>query len=189
MRTDLRRHLRGLQHELAAATIVVTHDPEEAAMLADELLVLDRGHIVQAGPTREVLDRPASPLVARLLGLPNIHAGRAAGRGLIETDGIRIPISGPPLDPGRPVTWSVRPDAIRVVPDGPLEATVLDVVELPSLREAVLQLSPALTLVLRDPDHGLEAGTRCSIVIPPEAVRAWANGAADPAPEESAVSR
>jgi molybdate transport system permease protein len=189
VRTDLRRHLRALQHELAATTIVVTHDPEEAAMLADELLVLDDGRIVQAGPTRDVLDRPASPHVARLLGMPNIHTGRAAERGLIETDGIRIPISGPPLDPGRPLTWSVRPDAIRVVPDGPLEATVLDVVELPSLREAVLQLSPDLTLVLRDPNTDLEAGTRCSILIPPDAVRTWASGAAEAAPEESAVSR
>jgi ABC-type Fe3+/spermidine/putrescine transport system ATPase subunit len=189
VRTDLRRHLRALQHELAATTIVVTHDPEEAAMLADELLVLDRGRIVQAGPTREVLDRPASPHVARLLGMPNIHEGHAAERGLIETDGIRIPVSGPPLDPGRPLTWSVRPDAIRVVPDGPLEATVLDVVDLPSLREAVLQLSPAVTLVLRNPDRNLAAGTRCSIAIPPDAVRTWVDGAGAAAPERSAVSR
>ena len=158
-------------------------------MLADELLVLDRGHIVQAGPTREVLDRPATPHVARLLGMPNIHEGHAVERGLIETDGIRIAISGLAVSPGRAVTWSVRPDAIRIVPDGPLDATVLDVVELPSLREAVLQLSPAVTLVLRDPERDLAAGTHCSILIPPDAVRVWANGAAEAAPDESAVSR
>jgi ABC-type Fe3+/spermidine/putrescine transport system ATPase subunit/ABC-type sulfate transport system permease component len=189
VRTDLRRHLRALQHELAATTIVVTHDPEEAAMLADELLVLHRGRIVQAGPMREVLDRPASPHVARLLGMPNIHEGRAVGAGLIETDGIRVPVAdGAALVPGRPLTWSVRPDAIRVVPDGPLEATVLDVVDLPTLREATLQLSPAVTLVVRDPDRALAAGTRCSIAIGPEAVRAWTDARADDDADEPSLA-
>jgi len=173
VRTDLRRHLRTLQHELAATTVVVTHDPEEAALLADELLVLDRGRLIQAGPSRDVLDRPASAQVARLLGIPNIHRGRAADGGLIETDGIRIRTAGPPLPPGRSLTWCIRPDAITLAPEGLHPATVLDVVELPTLHEATVQVTPGLTLVVRNPDRTISPGTRCTLSIPPDSVRVW----------------
>ena len=81
VRMELRRELRTLQHELAATTVVVTHDPDEAALLADELLVLENGRLIQAGRTAEVLARPASPHVAQLLGIPNIHRGVAVERG------------------------------------------------------------------------------------------------------------
>jgi len=172
VRTQLRRHLRTLQHELAATTIVVTHDPEEAALLADELLVLEHGRLVQAGPTTEVLAHPASPHVAELLGIPNIHAGVAVEGGAIETDGVRIAVAGR-IEPGRRLTWSVRPDMIDVIADGPLEATVLDVAELPTLHEATLQLAPALTLVVHDPATRLRPGMRCRIAMAPEAVRTW----------------
>jgi ABC-type nitrate/sulfonate/bicarbonate transport system ATPase subunit len=54
LRARLRRELRSLQGEMAVTTIVVTHDPEEAAFLADEMLVLDDGGVLQAGPVEAV---------------------------------------------------------------------------------------------------------------------------------------
>jgi ABC-type sulfate/molybdate transport systems ATPase subunit/ABC-type sulfate transport system permease component len=173
VRAELRRELRTLQHELAATTVVVTHDPDEAALLADELLVLENGRLVQAGRTSEVLARPASPHVARLLGIPNIHRGIVVERGVIEADGVRIPAE-PCVEPGRSLTWSVRPDAIEIDGDGPLEATVVDVAELPTLHEATLQLTPALTLIARNPGGSLRAGARCRIAIHPDAILTWA---------------
>jgi ABC-type proline/glycine betaine transport system ATPase subunit/ABC-type sulfate transport system permease component len=80
LRARLRRELRELQCEIAATTIIVTHDPEEAAFLADELLVLDDGQVLQAGPTEEVFVRPASELVARLLGAEDIGEGIAVAQ-------------------------------------------------------------------------------------------------------------
>jgi len=172
VRTELRRHLRTLQNELAATTVVVTHDPEEAALLADELLVLEHGRLIQAGPTGHVLNNPASAHVAELLGIPNIHDGLALEGGAVETDGVRVPAAARLL-PGQPVTWSVRPDMIDVAPGGPLDATVLDVVELPTLHEATLQLAPGLTLVVHNPAGPLRPGTRCRVAIAPEAVHVW----------------
>ncbi|HVT66481.1 MAG TPA: ATP-binding cassette domain-containing protein, partial [Trebonia sp.] len=72
VRDELRRELRRLQREAGLSTVLVTHDPEEAALLADEILVVDDGRLLQAGPRAEVFGRPASPQVARLLGIPNL---------------------------------------------------------------------------------------------------------------------
>jgi ABC-type proline/glycine betaine transport system ATPase subunit/ABC-type sulfate transport system permease component len=68
-RRRLRRSLRQLQTEIDATTILVTHDPEEAALLADEMLVLDGGHVLQVGRTEDLLARPANRKVAELLGV------------------------------------------------------------------------------------------------------------------------
>ena len=173
VRAELRRELRALQHEIAATTIVVTHDPDEAALLADELLVLEDGRLIQAGRTLDVLNRPASPHVARLLGIPNIHRGIVVEGGMIETDGVCIP-ADPCVGPGRSLTWSVRPDAIEIDADGPLEATVVDVAELPTLHEATLQLTPTFSLIARNPRRSLRIGAQCRIAIPRDAILTWA---------------
>ena len=75
VRDRLRRQLRALQRETGLSTVIVTHDPEEAAMLAEEIIVLSDGRILQAGPREEVFARPRSPEVAGLLGIANTHTG------------------------------------------------------------------------------------------------------------------
>jgi molybdate transport system permease protein len=173
VRAELRRHLRTLQHELAATTVVVTHDAEEAALLADELLVLDEGRLIQAGATADVLQNPASPQVARLLGIPNIYSGSAVGDGMIETDGIVVTSDARELVAGRPVTWCIRPDEVRISSNGGLRATVVDAVELPTVHEAILQLAPSLTLVVRAPSGLLHTGGSCTVTLPPGAIHVW----------------
>jgi molybdate transport system permease protein len=178
VRAELRRHLRTLQNEFEATTVVVTHDAEEAALLADELLVLDNGHLIQAGSTADVLSNPASPQVARLLSIPNILAGRAVGSGAIETDGVLIFSNERDLSPGQPVTWCIRPNQIQISPNGTLAATVIDAVDLPTVCEATVQLAPNLTLVVRDPGKPVKAGDLCHVTLPPEAVYVWPGTAA-----------
>ena len=74
----LRRELRRLQREAGLCTVIVTHDPEEAALLADEIIVLDHGRVLQAGPRAEVFRAPSSPEVAGLLGIANARRGVAS---------------------------------------------------------------------------------------------------------------
>ncbi|HLH47403.1 MAG TPA: ATP-binding cassette domain-containing protein, partial [Acidimicrobiales bacterium] len=76
VRVELRREVRRLQRTAGLATVVVTHDPKEAAALADDLIVLGHGRVLQAGPCRSVFRRPASPEVARLLGVDNVAVAR-----------------------------------------------------------------------------------------------------------------
>jgi molybdate transport system permease protein len=186
VRTELRRHLRTLQHELAATTVLVTHDAEEAALLADELLILESGRLIQSGATADVLADPASAEVARLLGIPNIHTGRAGGNGTIETDGVLVYTAVRDLRRGEPVTWCVRPNRIEIGAQGALAATVTDAVDLPTVREATVQLGPNLTLIVHDPTSPLQPGDRCHLSLPPEAVLAW-SGAAAAVETETAV--
>src|SRR5207237_6354371 len=81
VRRDLRRHLR----EFAGVNLLVTHDPLEAIALADRLIVIEHGRIVQSGTPAEVAERPRTGYVADLVGV-NLLRGRAAG-GVVQVDG------------------------------------------------------------------------------------------------------
>lgn len=81
VRAELRRHLTGF----AGPTLLVTHDPLEAMVLADRLLVLESGRIVQHGTPAGVARRPATNYVARLVGL-NLYPGADDGSGTIALD-------------------------------------------------------------------------------------------------------
>ena len=78
-RRRLQRQLVLLRQHLPVPTILVTHDLEEAARLADRICVLHRGRTLQTGPPAEILNRPVSALVARLVDLGNIFEGVVAG--------------------------------------------------------------------------------------------------------------
>ena len=66
-----------------AATLLVTHDHEEAFAIADDLVVMREGRVVQSGPIGEVWRHPADAWVARFLGYSTVLTG-AAARTLIE---------------------------------------------------------------------------------------------------------
>ncbi len=78
---ELARHLAGFD----GACLLVTHDPVEALVLADRLLVIEDGAIVQEGTPAQVTRRPATEYVAKLVGL-NLYAGQAHD-GRVDLDG------------------------------------------------------------------------------------------------------
>jgi molybdate transport system ATP-binding protein len=84
-RAEIRRDLRTHLTAAGGARLVVTHDPVDAALLADRVVVLEQGRIVQEGPMREIALRPRSPYVADLVGL-NLYRGRAEA-GVVALDG------------------------------------------------------------------------------------------------------
>jgi ABC-type sulfate/molybdate transport systems ATPase subunit len=67
-RRDVRSELAGLLAEVPVPTIVVTHDPADAAELADEVAIMDGGRIVQTGPLSELRENPEQSIVERILG-------------------------------------------------------------------------------------------------------------------------
>jgi molybdate transport system ATP-binding protein len=74
-RAELHRHLA--VH--AGAAVLVTHDPVDALMLADRLVVVEEGRAVQEGDAEAVTARPRTDYIARLVGL-NLYRGKASGR-------------------------------------------------------------------------------------------------------------
>jgi len=71
IRVELRDELRRMAKQLGLTVIHVTHDQEEAMALADKIVIMRKGKILQVGPPKEVYDRPAGPFVASFLGEAN----------------------------------------------------------------------------------------------------------------------
>ncbi|HEV2426621.1 MAG TPA: ATP-binding cassette domain-containing protein, partial [Acidimicrobiales bacterium] len=123
VRAELRRELRTLQRETGIASVVVTHDPEEAAYLADEVMVIAGGRCLQAGTTSSVFARPASPEVARLLGIANLLEASTLRDGVVSLGSDELAASTNGLNPGDAVMVAVRPErvALRAGAPGPGE--------------------------------------------------------------------
>jgi iron(III) transport system ATP-binding protein len=71
VRIMLRAEIRRLQQRLGVTTIMVTHDQEEALTMADRILVINKGRLVQQGTPHEIYDHPATPFVAAFIGAMN----------------------------------------------------------------------------------------------------------------------
>jgi sulfate transport system ATP-binding protein len=82
VREDLRQWLRRLHDQVQVTSLFVTHDQTEAFAIADQVVVIHRGRLEQAGTPLELLDRPATEFVARFIGevnvlLADVRDGRA----------------------------------------------------------------------------------------------------------------
>jgi len=197
VRVELRRELHRLQRDLPVPTVLVTHDPEEAALLADEVMVVDAGRVLQQGRCLDVYDRPVSREVAELLGVRNVCTGTVAAGGRLSCGGgIELAAATADLVPGTPVLWRVRPADIRVsrpateerrssgaqrLTGGPTRTVVPAVLDdldwLGGRVEARLRLAPDLVLEADGaPLVGAALGGSVELVIPVEAVRVWPRG-------------
>ena len=72
LRIKVREELKRLQRELGITFIHVTHSQDEALAMADIMVVMEDGHIRQAGPPREIFERPVNPFIARFIGGHNV---------------------------------------------------------------------------------------------------------------------
>ncbi|WP_324794525.1 ABC transporter permease [Streptomyces cyaneofuscatus] len=108
VRHTLRRHLA----EFGGVCLIVTHDPVEAVSLADRVLVLDDGRVLQDEPPAEVTRHPRSPWVARMLGR-NAWPGTATADGLDLAGGGHLVVAEP-LTPGTEALAVIAPEAVSV---------------------------------------------------------------------------
>ena len=94
--------------------IIVTHDVLDALTLADRVVVLGEGHVVESGPTRETLDRPRTAFTAGLAAL-NLLSGIRTANGMTTDSGTEI-VSTVATDApvGSRVAATIRPTAVRV---------------------------------------------------------------------------
>jgi ABC-type sulfate/molybdate transport systems ATPase subunit len=174
VRDRLRRDLRRLQRDAGLSTVIVTHDPEEAALLAEEIVVIDDGRVLQAGSRRSVFTAPRSPLVAALLGIANSHHGITDTPERLLTHGIHIDIPATELPIGTHVAWSIRPEHIELDPSGTHTATLLDDADLGAVRELTVALDGTLELTLRTHEaRELAIGAQLTVSLPPERVNVW----------------
>ncbi len=108
-KAEIRSQLRAELTAFSGPALLVTHDPLEAMALADRLLIVEDGQLVQAGPAADVARRPATSYVASLVGL-NLLRGTAAG-GVLRLDGGGQLATGDTALTGRALAV-VRPSAV-----------------------------------------------------------------------------
>nr|WP_308103969.1 ABC transporter ATP-binding protein [Actinocorallia sp. API 0066] len=115
-RLEIRAGLRGHLAAFGGVAVLVTHDALDAMVLADRLIVIEDGRIVQEGTPTEIAHRPRTDYVARLVGL-NLHRGTADGV-LVDVEGTRLSVAEPLHGP---VFVAFAPSAValyRERPDG-----------------------------------------------------------------------
>ncbi len=111
LRQQLLEDLRQIVRSAHQTTLYVTHDQDEAFSLADRLVVMRAGQIMQTGTPQEIYRQPACAFVARFVGLTNLVPGEAQG-GQVETPLGNFPLAEPA---NGPVQILLRPDAARWV--------------------------------------------------------------------------
>ncbi len=149
LRQTLKRVLRD------RSAVVVTHDVLDALLLADRVVVVEAGRVVEQGPSAEVLSRPRSGFAARIAGL-NLVAGLWRDDAVHASSGRRVEgvVSGPDPTPGSPVVAVFRPHAVSVFrsrPGGsPRNSLEVEVTELEprgdQLRVRAADLSADITM-------------------------------------------
>jgi len=72
IREEVRHEIKTLQQDLGITTVHVTHDRQEAMVMADRIAILDAGHVAQIGTPEEIYNRPNSPFVASFMGASNV---------------------------------------------------------------------------------------------------------------------
>jgi molybdate transport system ATP-binding protein len=118
-RVEVRTELRGHLATFPGARLLVTHDPVDAVVLADRLVILEQGRVAQAGTTAEVVARPRSRFVADLVGLNLLHAVRVGDHTARLDTGAELTTADPL--PTSDLAIAVRPQAValhRQRPDG-----------------------------------------------------------------------
>jgi putative spermidine/putrescine transport system ATP-binding protein len=132
IRQSVRHEIKSIQQQLGITAIHVTHDREEAMVMADRIAIMNRGRLAQLGTPEEVYNRPSSPFVAAFMGADNVIRLDIARDG----DTVHIP-AGPDNDAaalpngadGRPAlhlapgiedqaVLHFRSEAARLVPQG-----------------------------------------------------------------------
>lgn len=164
-RGRLYQELAGIRLRLSMPIILVTHDLEEAMMLADRICLVQRGHILQQGAPLDLVQRPASVEAARLVGLRNIFPAKVlrhdAARGITELDwrGRRLDAAHQPQwPPGAEVSWLIPPSKVvlhrrdrpsRGEAENPVSGVIVNYLPLGDTTVSVVRLDGAEHRTLR----------------------------------------
>lgn len=92
IRLQMRHEIRAIQRQLGVTAILVTHDREEAMVMADQVVILDHGQVAQIGTPEEVFQRPQTPYVASFMGAENIIHCEAE----VSHAGVQLSVPGLP---------------------------------------------------------------------------------------------
>jgi putative spermidine/putrescine transport system ATP-binding protein len=187
LREQLRGELKALQRGSGVATLLVTHDRDEALTLADRIGVLAAGRLLQEGAPQEVYQRPRCPFVARLLGDANLFTIEAIeSRQVRLDDGLYLGLGGEIALLRVGDVLMVRPEHCRLVgrggqdacPGWPGQTTAIHYLGCDEIVDVAVSGS-RIVRVRQRAGASLSPGSSVAVVIPPEAL--WLLPERDPA--------
>ncbi len=171
----VRDRLRGLVKEVCKRhdipVLLITHQPFEALNLADELVIVESGEVVQQGEPEQVFFHPRTVSIARLVGTKNIFQGRIdsieEGRVRFTADGemfeADLPEGGIKLRVGDELTWAIRPENVMIlrsdrpvkdaVRENQLAGTIIDISRNGPSWDVIVRTTKGLQLKVQLPRH------------------------------------
>jgi ABC-type Fe3+/spermidine/putrescine transport system ATPase subunit len=169
LRLEMRELIRGIQRELGITAVFVTHDQEEAVMLADRVALMFDGVLQQYDVPQAFYDQPSSVRVATFFRNENVLPGTRRGSqvetasGALEVDAARV------SQPDGAVLVTVRPEDVRLVPDGSgntIEARVLAQVYMGTYTQVQLDVQGHKWLAHGAADFRTQPGSTIQIQLP-----------------------
>ena len=171
LRTEMRDLIRSLQRETGITTIFVTHDQEEAVVMADQIALVLDGRLQQCGPADAFFKRPVTETVARFFGGTNFVPGHSQGGVFTSALGALAV----PLDAREgPATLTIRPENIRLGPatTNGLRATLISRTYLGTQTRLSVHVAGVPLDVMVNPDDAaaLAIGADVHITLPSQSL-------------------
>jgi putative spermidine/putrescine transport system ATP-binding protein len=126
-RVAMRDEIRRIQREQDIATLLITHDQDEALSLADRIAVMRDGRLVQVDTPAAIYDHPASAFVAAFVGRANVLEGRVTDATGVDTPVGHLATLPHGLPAGTRAEVLIRPERVEPVPAGATGDNVVDV--------------------------------------------------------------
>lgn len=114
-RVELRRELQELQKRLKTSMLFVTHDLGEAALLADEMAVVENGHVLQFDTPNQILRAPINTRVAQIVGVKNILPATVLNPHTIRAGELELEANAQGFASGAQVMVCLRPERVMLV--------------------------------------------------------------------------
>ena len=116
-RVVMRDEVRRIQRGQNIASLLITHDQDEALSLADRILMLREGRLAQLAPPQEIYDRPADGFVATFVGRANVLDATVVDGTTADTPVGRLVTPSHAVAPGGRIRLLVRPERVELVPE------------------------------------------------------------------------
>ena len=118
LRHEMQRELIKIKKEVGITFLYVTHDQEEALMMSDRIIVMNKGIIQQAGDSKSIYDEPQNAFAADFIGESNIIDGIMVHDLLVNIQGVDFPCVDTGFGENNPVDVVIRPEDLEIVKAG-----------------------------------------------------------------------